>query len=143
MSAAYLLAYDLGTGGIKTALFGADGKPVDSLFAEYPTLSAEESWAEQDPEAWWAAFCASTRELLEKRRLRPGEIAALSFSGQMMACLPVDREGRALRALHHLGRPAQPAAGPGAGRGASTRRPTTGSRGTRSTPPTLCPSSCG
>jgi xylulokinase len=97
MTAAYLLAYDLGTGGVKTALFGADGKQIDTLFAEYATQSAEESWAEQDPEAWWAAFCASTRGLLEKHPLRPGELASLSFSGQMMACLPVNREGRALR----------------------------------------------
>jgi xylulokinase len=96
MTAAYILAYDLGTGGVKTALFDADGKQRDTLLAEYATRSVQESWAEQDPETWWSAFCSSTRSLLEKNRIRPGELSAVSFSGQMMACLPVDREGRAL-----------------------------------------------
>jgi xylulokinase len=96
MAASFILAYDLGTGGLKTALFDAEGRQLDSLFGEYATRSAEESWAEQDPESWWAVFCATTRRLLEKHAVRPGSLAALSFSGQMMACLPVDREGRAL-----------------------------------------------
>ncbi len=96
MAAPFVLAYDLGTSGLKTALFDAEGRQLDSLFAEYATHSAEESWAEQDPESWWAALCASTRSLLQKSGIRPGDLAALSFSGQMMACLPVDRDGRAL-----------------------------------------------
>ena len=96
MAAAYILAYDLGTGGVKTALFDANGTQRDTLLAEYATRSAEESWAEQDSQTWWSAFCSSTKSLLEKHRIRPGELSAVSFSGQMMACLPVDREGRAL-----------------------------------------------
>jgi xylulokinase len=96
MAAAYILAYDLGTGGVKTALFDAAGTQRDTLFAEYATRSVQESWAEQDPETWWSAFCSSTRSLLEKNRIGPGNLAAVSFSGQMMACLPVDRQGRAL-----------------------------------------------
>lgn len=96
MGSAWILACDLGTGGIKTALFDAEGRQRDSLFAEYPTRSVEESWAEQDPQDWWSAFCASTRSLLDRNRIQPGELASVSFSGQMMACLPVDREGRAL-----------------------------------------------
>ena len=93
----YIVAYDLGTGGLKTALYSDQGKYLDSLFAEYPTLSARETWAEQRPNSWWAAFCATTRELIEKHGLNPGDIAVVSFSGQMMACLPVDRGGKALR----------------------------------------------
>jgi xylulokinase len=92
----YILAYDLGTGGVKTSLFDEQGRQADTLFHEYPTRSAQESWAEQDPEAWWSAFCAGTRSILEKLAARSGKPAAVSFSGQMMACLPVDREGRAL-----------------------------------------------
>lgn len=92
-----LLAYDLGTGGLKTALYSRQGERIGSLFAEHRTVSREESWAEQDPQAWWAALCSTSRSLLEERGVDPRRVAALSFSGQMMACLPVDRRGEPLR----------------------------------------------
>jgi xylulokinase len=91
-----VLAHDLGTGGVKSVLFDASGRPVDSVFREYETRSAQENWAEQDPRDWWSAYCASTRDLMARLPDRGGRLAALSFSGQMMACLPVDRDGRAL-----------------------------------------------
>jgi xylulokinase len=93
----YILAYDLGTGGLKAALYSDQGGYLDSLFAEYPTVSARETWAEQKPDSWWSAFCAASRGLIEKHGLDPHDIAVASFSGQMMACLPVDRSGEPLR----------------------------------------------
>jgi xylulokinase len=93
----YILAYDLGTGGLKAALYSEQGKYLDSLFAEYPILSARETWAEQSPDSWWSAFCRTTRGLIEKHGLDPPDIEVVSFSGQMMACLPVDRGGEPLR----------------------------------------------
>jgi xylulokinase len=95
--AAYILAHDLGTTGDKATLFSADGMLVGSSFSSYPTLYPKPGWAEQEPEQYWQAFCRSSRQLLEKTRIPPQEIAAVAFSGQMMAALPVDREGRALR----------------------------------------------
>ena len=65
----YILAYDLGTGGLKAALYSDQGKYLDSLFAEYPTVSARETWAEQSPAAWWSAFCTTSRALIEKHGL--------------------------------------------------------------------------
>ena len=94
---AYILAHDLGTTGDKATLFSSEGRLLGSAFSPYPTLYPRTGWAEQEPEQYWQAFCRSTRELLEKSRAPAGEIAAVSFSGQMMAALPVDREGRALR----------------------------------------------
>jgi xylulokinase len=54
---------------------------------------------EQDPEELYRAVCVSTRELLEKAKVRPSDIAALCFSGQMMGCLLVDSRGLPLRNL--------------------------------------------
>jgi xylulokinase len=95
--ATYILAHDLGTTGDKATLFGSEGGLLASEFSPYPTHYPKTGWAEQDPEQYWQAFCRSTRDLLEKTRTPPAEIAAVAFSGQMMAALPVDREGRALR----------------------------------------------
>jgi xylulokinase len=94
---AYILAHDLGTTGDKATLFDDRGKLVESAFFGYETLYPKPGWAEQVPDRYWEAFCASSRTIIEKAKISPREIQAVSFSGQMMAALPVDSEGTALR----------------------------------------------
>ena len=91
----YLLAHDLGTSGNKATLFTIEGKLVKSVTETYGTRYFNTNWSEQDPADWWKAVCASTRSLVEG--VDTGEIAAICFSGQMMGCLCVDRDGRPLR----------------------------------------------
>ncbi|MBN2323051.1 MAG: xylulokinase [Spirochaetes bacterium] len=93
----YILAHDIGTTGDKATLFGEDGRLVTSAFSPYPTCYPQNGWAEQDPVCYWDAFCRSSKTILEKARIEPKEIAVISFSGQMMAALPVDGNGKALR----------------------------------------------
>jgi xylulokinase len=95
--AAYILAHDVGTTGDKATLFSPETGLVASEFSAYPTHFPEPGWAEQEPERYWQAVCSSTRRLLEKNRIQASRIAAVAFSGQMMAALPVDRQGQALR----------------------------------------------
>ena len=91
----YLLAHDLGTSGNKATLFTTDGKLVRSVTVPYGTRYFNNNWAEQDPADWWNAVCASTQSLAAG--IDPREVASVCFSGQMMGCLCVDREGRPLR----------------------------------------------
>jgi xylulokinase len=91
----YLLAHDLGTSGDKATLFTTDGKLVRSVTVPYPTHYFNTNWSEQDPEDWWKAVCASTQSLAAQ--IDPREVAVISFSGQMMGCLCVDKSGRPLR----------------------------------------------
>ena len=93
----YILAHDLGTTGNKATLYDDQGVLVSSAFFGYDTRYAQVSWAEQNPEDWWEAVCASTHELLQKARVGRHEVACIVFSGQMMGCVPIDRKGRALR----------------------------------------------
>jgi xylulokinase len=93
----YILSHDLGTTGDKATLFSREGRLIASSFSPYDTLYPRSGWAEQDPECYWEAFCSSTKTILEKARIEPGLIAVVSFSGQMMAALPVDGKGAALR----------------------------------------------
>lgn len=94
---AYLLAHDLGTSGNKATLYDLEGRLCASELCEYETFYPQPRFVEQNPESWWEAVCKSTRSLLEKAAVSPGEIAAVSFSGQMMGCLLVDRHGNPLR----------------------------------------------
>ncbi len=93
----YVLAHDVGTSGNKATLFDDAGKLVDSAVIPYPVRYFRGTWAEQNAEDWWQAVCASTRVLLSKCGINPKDIAVVSFSGQMMGCLPVDRKGTPLR----------------------------------------------
>lgn len=92
-----ILAHDLGTTGDKATLFDDEGRLVASTFSGYETAHPQATWAEQDPQDWWRAVIGATRELLNKSRAAPQDIAVIAFSGQMMGCLPVDAAGNPLR----------------------------------------------
>ena len=92
-----ILAHDIGTTGNKATLYDPEGELLASSFSPYPTYYPEVNWAEQNPEDWWVAVCSSTVELLKRAKISPDKIACISFSGQMMGCLPVDKKGIPLR----------------------------------------------
>lgn len=91
----YILAHDLGTSGNKATLFDEEGRLVASCTETYGTDYPGENRAEQDPKDWWRAVCSSSRRVL--REIDPARLVGVSFSGQMMACLCVDRNGIPLR----------------------------------------------
>ena len=102
----YLIAHDLGTSGDKATLFDTEGNLIHSVTTAYDTHFFNANWAEQNPQDWWDAFCASTKQLV--CGINAKEVAAVSFSGQMMGCVPVDASGEAIRpaflptlAIHH------------------------------------------
>lgn len=92
----YTIAHDLGTSGNKAVLYSEHGQLVKSVVKTYPLhVSGGGSWAEQSADDWFKAVADSTKELLDG--IDPSEIAAVSFSGQMMGCLCVDQSGAPLR----------------------------------------------
>jgi xylulokinase len=98
----YLLAHDVGTTGNKATLFDAEGRLVAAAAAPYATRYPRPGWAEQNPEEWWRAVCASTRRLVAQNPEAPARIAAVGFSAMMNGCVPVTDEGRVVRpALIH------------------------------------------
>ena len=95
----YILAHDLGTSGNKATLYCEDGRLAASAVASYHTRYPHPGWAEQNPLDWWRAVCDSTKELMEKAGIKAGQVACVSFSGQMMGCLLVDKEGNPIRPM--------------------------------------------
>ncbi len=93
----YILAHDLGTSGNKATLFSEEGKLITSEVFSYDCHYFNGIWAEQEPEDWWNAICVTSRNLIAKAKIDAGDVAVVSFSGQMMGCLCVDKEGRPLR----------------------------------------------
>lgn len=98
-SSTHVIAYDVGTTGLKTCLFeiGEKLRLVAGAYGGYPIYIQEQGYAEQDPDEWWGAICETTQEVLEKSGI-PGErIAAISFCSQMQCLVLVDSEGRPVR----------------------------------------------
>ena len=95
----YVIAYDIGTTGVKTCLFEV-GDTLRLLAGEYEGYGLyilPGGGAEQDADEWWAAMAKSTRRLLEKTGTDPKNIAGISFCSQMQGLVLVDKAGCALR----------------------------------------------
>ena len=95
----YVIAYDIGTTGVKTCLFEV-GDTIRLLSGEYESYGLyilPNGGAEQDADEWWTAMAKSTRRLLAKTGTDPKRIAGISFCSQMQGLVLVDDAGRALR----------------------------------------------
>ncbi|HEX3027339.1 MAG TPA: FGGY-family carbohydrate kinase [Clostridia bacterium] len=92
--ASYLLSHDIGTSASKATLFHYNGEISKSSTIAYEAEYSNGTWAEQDPRQWWDAFCQNNQTILEG--IDPAEVAAVSISGQMMGCLPVDQDCKPL-----------------------------------------------
>lgn len=92
----YIMAYDLGTGGIKASLYRADGVQTGRAFVEYSTAYPKPGWHEQRPEDWWQGVCQSTTKLLAESNVPARRIVAVGLSGQSLVAAPLDRGGHLL-----------------------------------------------
>jgi xylulokinase len=93
----FILAHDLGTTGNKASLYDAEGTLLGSSLSEYGTQFEHTGWAEQNPEDWWQAVCASSKELISQTKINKNDIACIVFSGQMMGCVALDKYAKPLR----------------------------------------------
>jgi xylulokinase len=96
-----LLGIDLGTTGIKAALFAADdGRALASAFVEYPLFHPQPGWAEQNPADWWQATLAAIRACLQQGAqagVRPQDVRGIGLSGQMHGVVLLDENSQVLR----------------------------------------------
>ncbi len=95
----YVIAYDIGTTGIKTCLFSIDKtiRMEKGAYCGYDLYILENGGAEQDADQWWEAMCRTTREVIAESGIAPEMIDGISFCSQMQGMVLVDRSGRALR----------------------------------------------
>lgn len=95
----YVIAYDVGTTGVKTCLFsiGTSIELIASASQGYGLTILPDGGAEQNADEWWDAMCVTTARIFRKTEVRPEEIAGLSFCSQMQGVVVVDKEGKALR----------------------------------------------
>lgn len=92
-----IIAHDLGTTGDKATLVSVDGQILATVTETYGVHFGTGGVAEQSPHDWWNAVARATRRLLESSATAPSDIEAVSFSGQMMGVVAVDRHDEPVR----------------------------------------------
>ena len=93
----YLLGIDLGTQGVRGALFDLDGRMVATAARSFATAHPRPMWAEQDPETWWQATLAVMRETMTRAGVPSTAVRALSYDCASCNVVALDAAGRPLR----------------------------------------------
>lgn len=89
-----LLAFDLGTSGVKCSLFDTKAVHLASSYKEYPTYFPKEGFQEQKPEDWIKAIKNALFEMNEV--ISKSEILSIGVSGHSLGVIPVNEEGALL-----------------------------------------------
>ena len=92
-----LLAFDIGTSGLKASLVDEDLNIIRNVTTTYPTHHLPNGGCEQDAADWWMS---AVRAMMMLRELVPEyvkRVDAIGISGHMLGCLPMDADGQTLR----------------------------------------------
>ena len=92
----YVLSFDLGTGGLKSALYDKYGEALAAEFIPYDTYYPQPGFHEQAPVEWWNALVASTKHLIHDSKIDVHAIAGLAISGHSLGVVPVGTDGALL-----------------------------------------------
>lgn len=93
----YLLGIDFGGGASKATLLREDGEITATATYEYPTLYPKPGWTEQDPEDWVKATVSNIKAVLEKSKINPSDIAAVSLDAATHTAVIMDGNFNVLR----------------------------------------------
>lgn len=96
MNNSHVLGVDVGTQGVKAAVFDRSGSIAGSGFRASELIQPEPGVTEEDPDLQYRNVCASVRDALASGGVDPGAIAAIALDGQMAGILGIDEEGNAV-----------------------------------------------
>lgn len=92
-----IIAYDLGTGGIKASLYDVDGTSCANSFIQYETCYQGADIHEQDPMDWWNGIIETTGMLIRQTGTDPACIKGLAISGHSLGAVAIDADGNLLQ----------------------------------------------
>jgi xylulokinase len=89
-----VLAWDIGTSGVKAVVVDVEGGIVASARRGYGLTTLDDGWVEQDLDAIEVACVDATLELLSSGRAVAADIDGIGLTAQMFDLAPVDAAGR-------------------------------------------------
>jgi xylulokinase len=93
----YVIAHDVGTSSVKTALVNQKGEVLANSTTPYPTYYPKPGWVEQNPEDYWNGIVLNTRKVVESSKIDRQSIIGIVFSTQAMGIIPLDEHDHLLR----------------------------------------------
>ncbi|KAF1297356.1 xylulokinase [Enterococcus sp. JM4C] len=93
----YVLGLDLGTSSLKGLLFRQDGVLVGEASADYPLLTPQAGYSEQNPVEWKEAAHKVIQTLVSAHAEMKTELVGISFSGQMHSLVLLDEQNEVIR----------------------------------------------
>jgi glycerol kinase len=94
VSAAHLLALDLGTTGVRALVVDAEGRVLGRAYRSLGVRHPEPGRVEQDPEEMWQGALAVLRAALADAALDPRDVAGLGVATQRSTVVAWDSETR-------------------------------------------------
>ena len=91
-----LLGIDLGTTGIKCAVYNEDGRLLGKTYREFVLYAPEPGIVELDPCLVWKTLCDNIKELNSVNEVKKDPISALGMSVSGCEAIPIDRDGNTL-----------------------------------------------
>lgn len=93
----YLLGIDLGTSGLKAAIFNIEGKLAAKGYAENRYVHAHPGEAEQEPEGWWDGCVQAVKAALASAHISAGDIEGIGVCGFHHCPIFLDKNGDSVR----------------------------------------------
>jgi gluconokinase len=90
------MGIDIGTSGVRAALFDLHGNLVSLCHKEYPMICKEPGMAELNPEEVFASLVEVVRKCNEKVTESTVKIKGIGMSTQLFSIMAVDRNGKPL-----------------------------------------------
>lgn len=90
------MGIDIGTTGVRSALFDVNGLQVGIAYKEYTMLSTQPGMAELDPMTIFSSILEVVKDCIQKTETNSGCIRAIGLSTQLFSLLAVDKEGNCL-----------------------------------------------
>jgi xylulokinase len=90
----YILAIDLGTTAIKTAVVRPDGRVLGNCVKEYALHTPSPLEVELPVGVYWDSFKKCIQDLLDRTKLAPGDLSVLGMSVQGETLVLVDDKGQ-------------------------------------------------
>jgi len=93
----YIIGSDAGTSSVRVLIFNEKGKVVSEGRKEYSLIRPNPGWVEQKAEWWWDAFYYSCKDAINKSKIDPSDIIAVSITHQRQSFVPLDKRLRPIR----------------------------------------------
>src|SRR5262249_49662889 len=91
------LGLDIGTQGVRAALFDLGGACAGYATAALETSHPQPGWAEQDARQWGQAACSAVPQALERAGAAPKAVAGIGLDCTACTVLPCAVDGAPLR----------------------------------------------